>query len=192
MTNLSPSNSLDLDFQTLLFQIKAGANTQFGLSVGRQVSNLTAQSEPPSHEMRFSFVVSLAVAAVLLFSGILHAIQPYLFMHTVASYQIFPKWAVGLLALWIPYFQIVLGLCFGLGIARRTTNGIAALLFAAFALAQLSVLARGLDIDCGCFGFVSSKVTVRTVGFSAVLFMACAAMSLSASDRRLQSRVIAS
>ena len=109
----------------------------------------------------------------MLFSGIVHAVQPYYFIHTVSSYDLLPAAASGLAGLWLPYLQIVLGLCIGFGLAERVALGTAALLFAAFALAQLSVLMRGMEIDCGCFGFVASEISVFSVSLPILLLGAC-------------------
>lgn len=119
--------------------------------------------------------IHLVVAAVLVYSGLIHASQPYLFVHTVASYRLVPEWAVGFSGLLIPYIQILLGLALGLGIAERAANLMAAVMFAAFSLAQISVLFRGIQIDCGCFGFAPSPVSVQTVLVSIALLIACVA-----------------
>lgn len=121
-----------------------------------------------------SGIFSMVVSAVLLFSGIVHAAQPYYFIHTVSSYRVLPAVAAGIVGLWLPYLQIVLALCIGLGIAERVALWTAAVTFAAYAVAQLSVLARGMEIDCGCFGFVSTAVSPTSVAMPIVLMGACA------------------
>ncbi|HMO84571.1 MAG TPA: MauE/DoxX family redox-associated membrane protein [Lacipirellulaceae bacterium] len=134
------------------------------------------------------------VSVVLLFSGIVHAAQPYYFVHAISGYQLLPAQVAGLLGLWLPYLQIVLALCIGLGIAERVALATAALMFVAFALAQLSVLLRGMEIDCGCFGFVSVQVSPASVGLSLSLAAACAVLfvygvSRTSNDPALQRAV---
>jgi hypothetical protein len=46
-------------------------------------------------------------------------------------------------------------------------------MFAAFSIAQLFVLSRGIQIDCGCFGFAPSPIYIKTVLLSTTLLSAC-------------------
>lgn len=117
--------------------------------------------------------IHLIVAMVLVSSGLIHASQPYLFVHTVASYRLLPEWSIGIFGLLIPYIQISLGIFLGLGIAARAANLMAAAMFAAFSIAQLFVLSRGIQIDCGCFGFAPSPISIQTVLLSTTLLSAC-------------------
>jgi putative oxidoreductase len=125
--------------------------------------------------MRFlSDVSSMIVAAVLLFTGSIHAAQPYFFIHTIASYRLLSADVSGLLGLWLPYLQIVLGLCIGLRIAEKVALCIAAGVFTTFALAQTAVLMRGMEIDCGCFGFVAHTVSPSSIALPIALAVICA------------------
>ncbi|MGQ0601070.1 MAG: MauE/DoxX family redox-associated membrane protein [Anaerolineales bacterium] len=116
---------------------------------------------------------AMVISAVLLFSGIVHAAQPYYFIHTVSSYRLLPASVSGVLGLWLPYLQIVLAIYIGLGIAEKVALWIAASVFMAYTIAQLSVLARGMEIDCGCFGFVSTTVSVTSVAIPLLLIGVC-------------------
>jgi putative oxidoreductase len=125
--------------------------------------------------MRFlSNVSSMIVAAVLLFTGLVHAAQPYFFIHTIASYRLLSADASGLLGLWLPYLQIVLAVCIGIRCAEKVALCIAAGLFTTFALAQTTVYLRGMEIDCGCFGFVAHAVSLSSVALPIALAVVCA------------------
>lgn len=115
----------------------------------------------------------MVVSTVLVFTGLIHAAQPYYFIHTLASYRLLPADASGLLGLWLPYLQIVLGLCIGLRIAEKFALYVAACLFTIFAFAQTTVLIRGIGIDCGCFGFVAHTVSMGSVTLPILLIGAC-------------------
>ncbi|MGH7135393.1 MAG: MauE/DoxX family redox-associated membrane protein, partial [Pirellulales bacterium] len=120
-----------------------------------------------------SAVLSLLVAAVLLFTGVIHGAQPYLFVHTIASYRILPPTAAGLVGVSLPYLQTVVALCIGFRIAEKTALAIATLVFGTFALAQIAALIRGMDIDCGCFGFAARQVSLSSAALPIVLVGAC-------------------
>ena len=48
--------------------------------------------------------------------------------------------------------EVVIGLCLVLGVMVRVASVVSALLFVAFIIGISSAWARGLSIDCGCFG----------------------------------------
>ncbi len=122
---------------------------------------------------QLSSMLCVLVPLVLLSTGVIHALQPYYFVHTIASYQLLPKWMVGTVGLIVPYAQVVLGLGILFGPFERVSLFFASTLFALFAAAQASVLWRSLQVDCGCFGFISSKVSLATLSVPLVMLAAC-------------------
>ena len=92
------------------------------------------------------------LAAVWLVSGILKAVDPRTTVVAVRAYQIFPESLVGLIAAVLPYLEIALGVLLVLGLATRLTAILSALVLVAFIAGVISAAARGLSIDCGCFG----------------------------------------
>lgn len=120
-------------------------------------------------------IASMAVAFVLLFTGVCHATEPYFFMNTISSYRILPSVVVGIIGLWLPYLQIVVALCIGFRFVEATATKIAACLYLLFIVAQASVLLRGFEIDCGCFGYVRSTVSLTSIAIPMMLFFACVA-----------------
>ena len=52
----------------------------------------------------------------------------------------------------LPVLEVVVGLCLVLGLLTRGAAVVSALLFVAFIVGIASAWARGLQIDCGCFG----------------------------------------
>ncbi len=93
------------------------------------------------------------VAGVLMYSGVIHALQPYLFLYSAASYRIMPTTIIMTVMSLLPYLHIVTAICILIGCAERTALGIAAALFAIYAAAQGLVLYRGEALNCGCFGY---------------------------------------
>lgn len=68
-----------------------------------------------------------------------------------------PEWFVSLLAYSLPYLEIILGLYLLAGLFTKysawATNGLMLL----FIVALAQGAARGLEIDCGCFGAVAGN-----------------------------------
>jgi uncharacterized membrane protein YphA (DoxX/SURF4 family) len=97
-------------------------------------------------------VVRLGLAAVFLVSGVLKALDPDTTYVAVRAYDVLPKAGVALVAGVLPWFEIVLGLLLLAGIATRAVAVVSAGLLLLFVAGVAQAWARGLSIDCGCFG----------------------------------------
>ena len=94
----------------------------------------------------------LGLAAVWLISGIIKAVDPRTTVVAVRAYQIFPESLVGTIAGILPFLEIALGVLLAIGLATRLTAVLSAVVLVAFIAGVISAAARGLSIDCGCFG----------------------------------------
>lgn len=104
-------------------------------------------------------VVRIAVAAAFGFSawqklkpGIPPVTGPQTFALSVKSYQILPEALVSPAAFTIAWVEAICALLILTGLwtrAAATTLGLAVI---AFTLGVISVILRGIDITCGCFG----------------------------------------
>ncbi|EOM77406.1 DoxX family membrane protein [Rhodococcus rhodnii] len=101
---------------------------------------------------RTSAVARLVLAAVLLASGVLKVIDPAQTVVAVRAYRLLPEELVRIVAVTLPFMEIALAAFLLLGLAVRATAIVSVVLFAGLIGAIASVWARGLSIDCGCFG----------------------------------------
>lgn len=93
----------------------------------------------------------LLLAGVFLYAGFLKGRDPVAFAGQVAAYQLLPYAFNYLVAATLPFVEL---LCGALLLLDRRVRPALLVLFGlnlSFMLALASVLARGLDIDCGCF-----------------------------------------
>jgi len=132
------------------------------------------------------FVKSLALPArvllggILLYAGFTKLNDGWRFAEAIANYRILPAQANQLLALTLPWLEVVLGLLLVLGLWLRAAAGLASLLFLGFAVAVIAALARHLDISCGCFGTGSAaQLGVQTLALD-LFCLACGALILLA------------
>lgn len=100
----------------------------------------------------------LIVGAVFIWAGILKILDVLGFAQSIANYRIFPLWLSFFLALILPWIEVICGAFLVFGLFRRSSALLLSGLLAAFLLLVIITIARGIDVDCGCFGSFSRKV----------------------------------
>lgn len=99
-----------------------------------------------------SLLARVSLAAVWLASGVIKAASPTDTVVAVRAYRLLPEPLVVPTASALPFLEIGLGLLLLIGLGTR----VAAAASAAFLLLLIGVIAsvwaRGMSIDCGCFG----------------------------------------
>ncbi len=96
-------------------------------------------------------LVRLGMAAVFIAAALPKIQSPDLFASDVFNYQMLPNWGVNVVAIGLPWLELVVGVCLGLGIWTRASALWMAGMMVVFMIALASATARGLDISCGCF-----------------------------------------
>jgi uncharacterized membrane protein YphA (DoxX/SURF4 family) len=71
---------------------------------------------------------------------------------SVVAYRIIPFDAAMFLGAVLPFLEVTIGLLLVLGLATRVIAAVSVVLFGIYIVAIASVWARGMRIDCGCFG----------------------------------------
>lgn len=94
----------------------------------------------------------LVLAGVFLVSGLLKAADPAQTRTAVRAYQLLSDGIAEVVAAVLPYLEIATGVLLLVGLATRLAGVLSALLMIAFLIGVGSAAARGLTIDCGCFG----------------------------------------
>jgi len=98
------------------------------------------------------FLTAWIVGVVLAVSAFAHLAEPYHFLDAVMQYGLLPGTLAKLVAVFAPFFQLVLAFCLISGIMRDAAYYLALLLFLGFAFVQSYAWFAGLGIPCGCFG----------------------------------------
>jgi uncharacterized membrane protein YphA (DoxX/SURF4 family) len=79
-------------------------------------------------------------------------VNPYSSVVSVRAYDLLPETMVKVVGYSLPIVELLVGLCLVLGLITRVTAIFAAGLMVVFVAGIISVWARGMEIDCGCFG----------------------------------------
>ena len=135
--------------------------------------------------------IRVGAASVWIIAGAAKVPQIESFHVLVERYGILPHFLAAPFSYVLPFLEIGLGLYLAAGLFVRGTALIGTLLFAVFLAAQASAWARGITLDCGCFGTtlqsrVGPLTILRDLGLGVPTFLMLAFPSRMVSlDRRL-------
>ena len=99
-----------------------------------------------------TLLARLILGGVLLAAGGLKVLKPTESANAVAAYKILPTNVAHLVGYALPWLEVALALLLVVGFMVRPAAVLSGLIMVVFAIAIASVWARGMLIDCGCFG----------------------------------------
>src|SRR4051794_29232836 len=111
----------------------------------------------------------LVLGGVFVVAGALKVPDPAAAVRAVRAYQLLPEALVAPVAFGLPMVEIAVGLTLLAGVFVRTAAIAAAVLLVVFLVGVGSAWARGLHIDCGCFGGGGTVAAADTAYPSEVL-----------------------
>jgi uncharacterized membrane protein YphA (DoxX/SURF4 family) len=117
-------------------------------------------------------VVRIALGVVFLYAGIIKIADPAAFAGSVAAYQIMPYALNYLVAAVLPWVEALCGLLLVIGYRVRAASAIIIAMNLVFIVALGSTIARGLDIDCGCFRQGGEKTSAWVAILRDLVFLA--------------------
>jgi uncharacterized membrane protein YphA (DoxX/SURF4 family) len=99
------------------------------------------------------------------------------FAKDIAAYQLAPVWSHHLIAMTLPWIELVAALALIVRIRERAAAVVAAGAMLVFTLAVAWAWSKGLSIDCGCFGKgvsepVGASKFLQNVGLTALAAVA--------------------
>jgi uncharacterized membrane protein YphA (DoxX/SURF4 family) len=99
-----------------------------------------------------TLICRLLLGGVLLVAGGLKAFKPSESAGAVAAYKILPTDIAHLIGYALPWLEVALGILLIIGLTTRLAAIAGTAVMIIFIAAIISVWARGILIDCGCFG----------------------------------------
>ncbi|CAM3925401.1 MauE/DoxX family redox-associated membrane protein [Janibacter anophelis] len=94
----------------------------------------------------------LVLGVVLVVAGALKIGNPLGAARAVQAYEVMPFEVARWVGYALPWIEIVVGVLLVLGLFTRTSALLGTVLMLAFVIGIAQAWARGLTIDCGCFG----------------------------------------
>ncbi|WP_068323661.1 DoxX family protein [Janibacter terrae] len=94
----------------------------------------------------------VALGGVLVWAGALKLGNPLGSARAVQAYDVLPFEVAKYLGYGLPWLEVAVGALLVIGLLTRANALVGTLLMAAFVVGIAQAWARGLTIDCGCFG----------------------------------------
>jgi uncharacterized membrane protein YphA (DoxX/SURF4 family) len=110
-----------------------------------------ARPEPYGRLAWIELIARWVVGLLFVLASLHKILQPGVFAQIVYSYQLFPDFSINLIAIFLPFVELVAGLALVCGIYPRAAAAIVNALLVAFMVIIAINLTRGHAFDCGCF-----------------------------------------
>jgi putative oxidoreductase len=117
-----------------------------------EVTTLSRDRARPRYARTGRFLARLVLGVIFASAGALKIYDPGAFAIELERYQLFPWKICAVTANYLPWLEVLTGICLFLKWFERGALLLITLLLSVFTLALASALVRGLNIDCGCFG----------------------------------------
>jgi uncharacterized membrane protein YphA (DoxX/SURF4 family) len=111
-------------------------------------------------------IFRLIIGFIFIYASIWKIVDPESFARSIENYHLFPVAIINLIALILPWLELLLGFFIILGLFLRTTSLLVSILMSFFTILVLSVIFRNLDISCGCY---SSSYGSTQIGWNKFL-----------------------
>lgn len=140
---------------------------------------------PGLHELALNplravhLALRIGLGAMFLYAGVVKLFDVRALAVDVANYRLLPEWSVSAFAAALPGVEMVCGVSLLAGRWLRAGSWLAVLMMVAFAAATGQALARGIDLNCGCFGSGQAPVTMATLLRDAALLGAAATTAMT-------------
>lgn len=85
------------------------------------------------------------------------------FSESIASYQLVPFWSVNLLAIVMPWAELICGILLITGIRSKSATAALGIMLTIFSVAISFSLLRDIPIGCGCFSSVEETMSWTTL-----------------------------
>jgi uncharacterized membrane protein YphA (DoxX/SURF4 family) len=106
---------------------------------------------PVQSQKSASLLCRIVLGLIFVYASYDKILHPGVFAVQISNYNILPGLTINLLAVWIPWIELLCGAMLFTGFWIRPNAFILSILLLVFIIAMGSVIVRGLEISCGCF-----------------------------------------
>jgi uncharacterized membrane protein YphA (DoxX/SURF4 family) len=130
-------------------------------------------------------LLRIGLGLVFVYASIWKIRDPEAFAGAVAAYKVFPYYLNYGVAATLPWIEATCGILLVSGIRVKAAAGIVIALNIVFILLLAITVARGLDIDCGCFRQGGENTPAWIVIMRDVFFLAAAVVIFQTQRERM-------
>ena len=110
-----------------------------------------------------ALVLRLYLAGLFIYAGMVKINYTAEFAETIASYQMVPYWGINLMAVTMPWIELVSGILLLCGIRVRSAIVVIGVLLVMFTVGIAVNLIWKAPIDCGCFHTLGDTISWKTL-----------------------------
>ena len=134
-------------------------------------------------------IARVAVGATFIVASVYKIRDPGAFAKSIWYYHLVPGDLINLMALILPWIELLCGLALILGLFYHGAVVLVNVMMVTFIFALSIAIARGIDIDCGCFkaGQTATRAAWEALVFDLVLILFTLQLLFSRSKRWLLS-----
>jgi uncharacterized membrane protein YphA (DoxX/SURF4 family) len=116
-------------------------------------------------------IARLILGYIFISYGIGKISSPDKFANEIANYSLMPEFSLNIIALLLPWAELVAGLLIIFGIRVKAGSAIVGVMLLIFIFAVIWAMALGLDINCGCSSTNPQKIGLPKLIENFGLFM---------------------
>ncbi|MEH0021122.1 MAG: MauE/DoxX family redox-associated membrane protein [Desulfobacter sp.] len=125
---------------------------------------MTAEKRFSHFRALISWSIRLVLGITFIWASYHKILAPDEFARILYGYGVFPGNLINLMAITVPFVELVAGLCLISGIYRRPGLILINAMLTAFILVIGFNLIRGHEFDCGCFSFGDTQGAASATG----------------------------
>jgi uncharacterized membrane protein YphA (DoxX/SURF4 family) len=115
-------------------------------------------------------LLRIVLGIIFIYAAIEKISDPAAFSNSINNYRLLPLSLINFFAITLPWIELSAGLLLLFGVYVKENSTVISTMLVVFFIAISISLARGLDIDCGCFGTSDgAKVSLIKLGENLVL-----------------------
>jgi len=134
-----------------------------------------------------SVIFRWAVGLIFIYASMDKLLHPSAFAVAVYNYKILPGSLINLVAITLPWLELVCGILLIVGLFPRAAALILSVLLVVFFWALFISLYRGIDISCGCFTVSTTAEKINISYIARDLLVLAMSLQILCFDRNLLS-----
>ncbi len=104
-------------------------------------------------------VLGLVLGGIFVYASWDKLADPRPLITIIWGYRLIPPGPANLMAIYMPWMELLVGLGLATGVRRRAAAGWASVLLTTFVIALLINAVRGINVACGCFSTSAEDVS---------------------------------